>query len=146
MKKVFLSAALAVTTIASFAFATTKQVASTRARDSFAREFGGVSNVLWEEGKNSMQKASFIMDNQTVTAFFDDGGELIATTVSMSKEQLPVKVKLAIDKKLAGEAVVEIFSYEGDVESAYFIRTEKGKVYKTYNSGVLIDVTSQYNK
>jgi hypothetical protein len=148
MKKVFFVFALGAASLSLFAFSpATKKQGTYKARENFQLEFGSVPNVSWQEGKQSMQMANFTIDNQVVTVFFDKEGELVATTVSMTKSQLPLKLRAALDQQLADIAIDEIFSLESPQENCYYISADGGKkVYQGYANGQLREVSKLFRR
>lgn len=124
MKKLFITTLLAVSLAASaFAKDVTVNVAAER---NFKVEFKNAANVTWTATVD-YTKASFILNNEKMEAYYSPEGEMIATSKSIAVESLPVSAKRTIAKKLEGYTVREAISFEGSNESSYFISADNNK-------------------
>ena len=137
MKKLFITAAIA--TMFSFTALAddggkknkTEAGVSTTALTHFATDFYTVTDVTWSVTANC-QKATFLQDGVTTTAFYDLSGQFIGTTNKMEYATLTTDQKETVAKKYAGYDVVEVirFNYAGasaDVNPiVYFIDLKKG--------------------
>jgi hypothetical protein len=123
MKTILIAGAFALTTLSSFANKTSgKENVSVRVAIGFQNQFGNVDDVSWSPSVNSMFKATFMQDDQTVHAFFDQKGEYVASTIDVPKDQLPAKIKAAITKKIKDGVVTEALQLQGTDEIAYYIK------------------------
>lgn len=107
-------------------------------RQAFYAEFGKVKNVTWQKASNDMLRADFELDKEKVSAFFNEDGDHIATTVQKDIETLPAKLRRAIKDKFGAQEPKELFELISDEESAFFFSVEEGgktEVYKAYTSG-----------
>lgn len=136
MKKLFITAAIA--TMFSFtALAedggkknTSEAGISKTALTHFATDFYTVTDVTWSISANC-QKAIFLQDGITTTAFYDLSGQFIGTTNKVDYAIIPFDDKETIAKKYAGYEVAEVikFNYAGGDSSVntivYFIDLKK---------------------
>lgn len=134
MKRLFCMALAGVFALSAQAFTTGNHDAPYPVRQSFAREFGHVKTVNWAPVKDNLTKASFMLDDQEFTAFFDNAGDLVATTVSLQKHQLPIKLRLAIDAKFPGVSFLEMYYVEYFSETAYYFSLMENGQRKTYQA------------
>lgn len=134
MKRLFSVALAGVFAISAQAFNANNHVAPHSARQSFAREFGEVKEVNWAPVKDNLTKASFMLDDQEFTAFFDNVGDLVATSVTLQKHQLPFKLRLAIDAKFADAVLLELYYVEVANETAYYFSVVKDGQLNTYQA------------
>jgi len=107
---------------------------------SFQQQFGEVENVAWSSAADHMTRATFTSEGETVTAFFNNEGEFVATTVNRAIDELPLKLRNNIKGYAKDAQVVEIVELQGDTEQAYFVklRTDAGeKILKGYSNGYL---------
>ena len=136
MKKLFFTAVLA-TMIGFTALAadggkknTTEAGISKTALNHFATDFNTVTDVTWSLSANC-QKAVFLQDGVTTTAFYDLNGEFIGTTNKVDYAIIPFEDKETIAKKYAGYEVAEVirFKYAGSNAElnpiVYFIDLKK---------------------
>lgn len=122
MKKLFFAALMAVT-VASSAFAAGANKVNANAAYTFKSQFKGAANVSWTATDNFV-KASFTIDNQKMEAFYNQEGEMIATSKSIRLDELPVTAKRSFAKKFEGYTVKEAIQLEGADETAYYISAE----------------------
>lgn len=135
MKRLFCMALAGVFALSAQAFTTGKShLPPQQARYNFAREFGEIKDVQWGTIKEDVTKASFMLDDQEVTAFFDAAGDLLATSVSLQKNHLPVKLRLAIDAKFPGVSFLEMYYVEYFSETAYYFSLMENGQRKTYQA------------
>ena len=125
MKKLFISALLAITVAAS-SFAAGENTVNFAALKNFKAEFKKASDVQWTSGEN-YTKATFVLDNVRTEALYSAEGEFIGTNQAVTLEELPVSAKRAFAKKYDGYTVKEAIRFEGSQESAYYISAENEK-------------------
>ena len=141
MKKLFISALLAITVAAS-SFAAEGNNVSYTVRNNFSSQFKKASDVQWTSGEN-YTKATFILDNVRTEALYSAEGEFIGTNQAVTLEELPVSAKRAFAKKYDGYTVKEAIRFEGSQESAYYISAENEKgsvILKVEDSGYMSTV------
>ncbi len=83
MKKLFILALIAIATGTS-AFAGPASAATTH----FASTFSKAKNVSWNSN-GKFDKVTFELNNETVTAFYNEDGDLIGTSKKVSFDKLP---------------------------------------------------------
>ena len=141
MKKLFISALLAVT-VAVSSFAAEGNNVSYTVRNNFSSQFKKASDVQWTSGEN-YTKATFVLDNVRTEALYSAEGEFIGTNQAITLEELPVNAKRAFAKKYEGYTVKEAIRFEGSQESAYYISAENEKgsvILKVEDSGSISTV------
>lgn len=125
MKKLFISALLAVT-VAVSSFAAEGNNVSHTVQNAFSSQFKHASDVRWTAGE-TYTKATFILNNVSTEALYTVEGEFIGTNRAITLEELPVNAKRGFAKKYAGYTVKEAIRFEGTEEGAYFISAENEK-------------------
>lgn len=142
MKKFFLSMAMVTIVAASFASVTNKErTINYRAQQNLADKFGAVAEVEWTPTRHNGFRAKFTQDDEVISAFFDRDGGFIAATHDITFKELPGRVRVAIRKKFASEAVSNIFELTNDQETAYYFETlvnGKRQVWKSDYSGNIV--------
>lgn len=149
MKRLFSLAVAGAFALSAQAFTTGNHEAPYPVCQSFAREFGHVKTVNRAPVKDNLTKASFMLDDQEFTAFFDNAGDLVATTVSLQKHQLPIKLRLAIDAKLGSVLLSEMYYVEHSSETAYYfnaIKDGQTKTYQAFANGRMTEVQLGWKK
>ena len=144
MKKIFISALLAIT-VAVSSFAAGENIVNSAALKNFKAEFKKASDVQWSSGENYTM-ATFTLNNVRTQALYTPEGEFIGTNQAINLEELPVRAKREFAKKYDGYTVKEAIRFEGSQESAYFISAENEKgsvIMKVEDSGSISTVRKQ---
>ncbi|MES2374325.1 MAG: hypothetical protein V4557_17235 [Bacteroidota bacterium] len=84
MKKLFILAVIAIATGTS-AFA---NGSASKAIKHFATTFSAATNVSWNSN-GKFEKATFELNNETITAFYNEDGGLVGTSKKVSFDKLP---------------------------------------------------------
>jgi hypothetical protein len=84
MKKLFILALIAIATGTS-AFA---GVSASNATTHFATAFSEAKNVSWNSN-GKFDKVTFELNNETITAFYNEDGDLVGTSKKVSFDKLP---------------------------------------------------------
>ncbi|HMP92971.1 MAG TPA: hypothetical protein PKD90_08885 [Phnomibacter sp.] len=151
MKKWMLATTLALTTATLWAYTPENEKEKTKAKEKAVSatytatqnliiQFGEITNVTWSNAMSNMMRADFMIDNESISAFFDSNGEFVASTRSISRQQLPIKLRLKVDAKLTMANITHMFELSSPQEHAYYFEVEedgKKKVWKGYDYGVL---------
>jgi hypothetical protein len=124
MKKLFIAALFVVAAgTSAFAFDATK--VSYRVKNSFETLFNNAQNVEWATKENFI-KASFILDDQKVEAFFDNNGELIGESRKIEFKKLPANAVRKIKKDFASYTVTESIQFDQNGERSYYVSLSDG--------------------
>jgi hypothetical protein len=125
MKKLLISAVLTVL-IATSSFAADGKELNSKVVDNFFVEFKHAKNVTWKSTENFV-KASFILNDKSMAAFYDLDGNMIGTTSNIAIDDLPTNAKRAFAKKYGEYTVKEAIQFDGVEDTAYFISAESEK-------------------
>lgn len=126
MKALLLSGLLAVSTLAVSAKAPRKgQALNYRAHQNLQSLFGRVKDLTWSEARNNMIRADFTSGDESISTFFDENGEVIATTRTITRDQLPWKLRLDLDQRFADARIINMFELSNQSELAFYIELEK---------------------
>ena len=113
--------------VATSSFASDNENVSPRVKAAFENDFSKASKVKWEKS-DDFYFASFLLGGKRVDAAYDEEGRLVGTSRTISSEQIPLNVSLAIAEKYAGcqvgTSVLEL-SYEG--QTRYYVTVESDK-------------------
>ncbi|MFC0774473.1 hypothetical protein [Terrimonas alba] len=121
MKKIIIMLAV---TISSFtAFASDENVNST-VLSSFNKEFAGAKDVQWTTTSN-YYKASFVFNDQVVSAFYQLDGELIATSRNISSLELPINLQTSLKKNYNSYWISDLFEISNNEGTSYYITLDK---------------------
>lgn len=123
MKKMILTLAIAISSLASFAAGEETTVNAT-IQNAFNKEFAGATDVAWTMGKNSY-KASFVMNNQRLMAYYTTEGELMGITRNMSSLDLPLNLQAGLKKNYSSYWISDLFEVSNNDGSSYYITLEK---------------------
>lgn len=136
MKRLFVSALLALT-LGTSSFAAEGNEVNFTVLNSFQFQFKDASDVQWKSIKGCT-KATFVLNNEKMEAFYNREGEMIGTSKAISLDELPTNAKRSFAKKIEGYTVKEAIRFEGTEENAYFISAENGKdsvIFKVEDKG-----------
>jgi hypothetical protein len=120
MKKTILSIAI-VLALFSTAFANHPSTVTERARASFQKDFYQASEVNWTETNNYVL-ATFLLDKETLFAYYDFQGNLIGLVHHILTTSLPVNLRKDIKKHYADYWVSELFEVTREDGVYYYIQ------------------------
>lgn len=121
MKKIILTLAIAVSSIASFA--SEKNVTS-EVLSAFNKEFTQAKEVEWTKGNNYF-KATFILNDKHIAAFYNNEGELMGLTRNISSLDLPINLQTNLKKNYDGYWITDLFEVSNNEGTNYYIRLQK---------------------
>ncbi|NML19772.1 hypothetical protein HHL16_02755 [Pseudoflavitalea sp. G-6-1-2] len=119
MKKAVLMGVFALL-IGFSSFARTGEEVSEQVLQSFNREFAGAQDVNWEISK-TMQKATFKLNGQTMFAYYEERGELLALTRNITSSQLPITLLSNLKKSYSEFWITDLFEISSEGNTQYFI-------------------------
>lgn len=124
MKKIILIASFALLFITGSAFANpVKKEVPTNVQESFTRHFAQASAISWEE-TTAWYKASFQMNGQYLTAYFNPNGRPIAVSRNLTTHQLPLNLQGHLQDYMRQYWVSDLFELVTGPESQYYITLE----------------------
>ncbi len=124
MKKLFI-AALIVVAAGTSAFALDGKKVDNRVKNNFDVQFAGAENVSWTAKENYF-KASFILEDENIEAFFAKDGELIGTSHHVELKKLPFIAVKKIKKEYASYKVTDSIEFEQDGNTNFYVSLEDG--------------------
>src|SRR3954464_970465 len=95
MKRFFLTLAIALITLSSFATNNNDIKVAPAALKAFQTNFKSATEVYWSVSDN-VYKASFSLNGQQASAYYDATGSLIALTRNISSTQLPITLQASL--------------------------------------------------
>jgi hypothetical protein len=134
MKKIILTIAIAVSSFIAFANETT---VSTAALNTFNNDFATAKEVTWKS-VNGFYKASFIYNEQHLTAFYSVEGSLLGLARNISSLDLPMNLQTSLKKEYGGRWISELFELSNEDGTSYYITLEQADskvVLKSENGG-----------
>ncbi|MDB5154383.1 MAG: hypothetical protein JWR54_3134 [Mucilaginibacter sp.] len=147
MKKLFITAAIATMfSVTAFADGTKKNNSAVSVSytvlNQFSADFADAKNVVWTVNKN-FQKADFVSEGVTMTAFYNLQGEFVALTTNTDVKAIPAKTKQEIDEKYKGYGINQVIVIQNNTElnpdadeTAYFVDL------KSDTKEILVKITS----
>jgi hypothetical protein len=123
MKKMILS--LATVLMMGFgAFATGNDgTVSQQTRDAFKKDFSTASNISWEQKYNFI-KATFSLNGQILTAYYNTDGDLKAVVRNILSDQLPLSLLADLRKEYADYWITDLFEISADGQTTYYATVE----------------------
>lgn len=134
MKKFFIAVALLASL---FTQANDSKPISKTIRESFNTDFKGNQEARWAYLPEwEVFQVNFQVNEGTLTAYYDDGGQLLATVRNIEKDMLPLTVNLQLNKKYSAMRMVHAAEWTIDGEICYFLTMtgDKGAMILEANS------------
>lgn len=122
MKKLVLLIAIVFATQLSFA---TDATTPSSAGSSFDRDFQKATNVQWQYTE-AYSMASFVLDNQLMSAYYTPDGELMAVTRNIVCDQLPLKLLMELKQNYSAYWISNLFEVVNESSDEYYITLENG--------------------
>jgi len=124
-KKAAVTMALLLTISASFAFSGTNGLNDINSviRTSFKKDFRN-AQLMSTESHKAFTKLTFKMEGLIMSAFYTEGGELLAVTRNVLSTQLPVNLLMSLKSDYNSYWITELFEFTGDNDNCYYISLE----------------------
>jgi CRISPR/Cas system-associated exonuclease Cas4 (RecB family) len=131
MKKMILTLAIAVSSLASFAgssFGMSKafkgeENVNKQVLNAFKTEFNTVKDVEWTAGTD-FYKASFVYNEKHVFAYYNIDGDLLGLTRYISSVDLPLNLQIGLKKNGKGYWISDLFEVAKNEVTSYYITLE----------------------
>lgn len=121
MKKIIMTLAIAISSIAAFA---NDDNVSKDVLNSFNKEFNGAKEVKWTIGAG-FYRVAFVYNEQYISAFYNGSGELIAMTRNISSLNLPLQLQTKLRSDYAEYWISDLFEVSNTEGTHYYITIEK---------------------
>ena len=120
MKKMFVTIAIAISTLSAFAGDVN---VNQKVLDAFKTEFATAKEVEWSVGSN-YYKATFVYNVKYVFAYYNEIGDLLAITRYLSPVDLPLALQSNLKKNYEGYWVSDLFEAAKNDATNYYITLE----------------------
>jgi hypothetical protein len=134
MKRLFVTLTLALGLISLSSFASDDYKVSDAAVKSFNSSFKTASEVSWTV-TGDIYKASFLLNGQYVSAYFNAEGQMKALTRNISSTQLPLSLQASLKKSYDCYWITDLFEVANEEGTTYYITLEDGDTKITMKSG-----------
>jgi hypothetical protein len=122
MKRLLVTLTIALSFISLSSFANEREV-SRKAIESFNSSFKTATEVSWTTN-DQYYKASFILNGQYVSAFYDVDGTLMALTRNISSLQLPIALQAELKKNYDNYWISDVFELANEEGTSYYVTVE----------------------
>lgn len=120
MKKMILTLAIAISSLAAFA---AEENVSKKVLDAFKTEFKTVKDVEWTAGSD-YYKASFTYNEKHVFAYYNMDGDLLGLTRYISPVDLPLNLQISLKNKSNDYWISDLFEVAKNGTTSYYITLE----------------------
>ena len=120
MKKLITAVVLSTVLLVNAAFANKTESGNYKVENAFKQEFSQATEVSWEKGDN-FYRAGFKMNNEVMTAYFTNDGELMGVVHNMLSTQLPLNLQSSLKKEYDGYWITELFEFAKPDSNGYFV-------------------------
>ncbi|MBI5858945.1 MAG: hypothetical protein HZB42_15035 [Sphingobacteriales bacterium] len=121
MKKMMLTLAIAISSLASFAAGEDK--VNQKVLDAFKNEFAVAKNVEWVAGSN-YYRAAFVYNDKHVFAYYSTEGDLLGLTRYISVSDLPMNLQISLKKDAGSYWISDLFEVAKNESTTYYITLE----------------------
>jgi hypothetical protein len=128
MKKIIISALMLVT-ITGTAFSRNHDGISNQVLTAFNKSFNNAKEVKWEAEKDFV-KVSFVIDGQSMFAYYTSNGEQMAITRNIPSTQLPLSLGTALKERFKDSWLTSLFEVSNEGATTYYA-TILGATYST---------------
>jgi hypothetical protein len=138
MKKYFVTLAVTVSVCTQVALANNLDPLPVAAKNdkvnsrilcSFEKNFAGATYIQWEKLKGkALTQAVFHYNKERYIAFFDNDGKLVATGRFISINQVPLLVKLTVDRNYAAYNLVQVVELTQNDETSYIVTFDNDRI------------------
>jgi hypothetical protein len=122
MKRLLVTLTIALSLISLSSFADGEEV-SPAALASFNSSFKNATEVNWSVNENYF-KASFSLNGQFVSAYYDGQGKMIALTRNISSLQLPIALQADLKKDYDAYWISDLTEMATEEGTSYYITLE----------------------
>ncbi len=133
MKKVIVGLVLGAVLLVNSAFANSNENINERVKAAFKQEFVQAKEVSWQKTDN-FYKAEFSMNDDILTAYFSEEGELMGVIRNLSSNELPIKLQTSLKKEYGGYWITDLFEFARKDANGYFITIENSDQVLTLQS------------
>ena len=127
MKRIFLSLSFLLTVAVTTTLA---NPVSEKVLQSFKKEFAGAQAVQWND-LGEYFKASFVLGERRVEAYFNTDGELQGCVRNLFYNQLPLAVMTSVDKRFAEADILDVNEITNSSGTSYQVTLEfRNKKYR----------------
>ena len=134
-------------TVSAF-FATTTNatdIVSPKVLKSFETTFGTATETVWTVTEN-YYKVEFLLNGQTLNAFYNEEGKLIGVSRNISSLQLPIILQTELKKEFPKYWITELFEMSTDNGVEYYITIEDANTKTVLKSSVAAASWMLYKK
>ena len=125
MKKLFIIAAVLIAAgFSSVSANTLEPEVGKNVRVAFNKQFPDAAHVSWKEGAQ-FYTATFSLNEQGFSAYFDRDGRFLGTTRNILFSQLPIPVMKAVTDRYDLAQVSGLFEFNNGESSEYFMHVAK---------------------
>ena len=123
MKKIILSTAFFLLLGLTALFANDKNPVSPEIRSSFKKDFSSANHISWHKQKE-YEVASFVLNGETMNAYYNEKAEMIVVVHNMLSDHLPIYLMSSLKNNFADFWITELFETAAPGESNYHIKLE----------------------
>jgi hypothetical protein len=121
MKQMIMTLVLAVSSIVAFAG---DEIVSKNVLNSFNKKFSTAQEVKWSVATD-YYKASFMLNDQFISAYYSNDGELMCLARNISLINLPMKLQDKVRSEYCDYWVTDLFEMSDSNGTHYYITVEK---------------------
>jgi len=126
--------------VSASSFAPNEEIVSAKIKSAFEKTFTSASEVKWNKS-DGFYFANFKINQQVLTAAFNDEGELVGASRNISLSQLPMNVSLALQNHYADYTIASVTEMTTEGQTNYYIAAENSKRIVTIKADAFGDLS-----
>src|SRR5687768_8354672 len=112
--------------VSASSFAPNEEIVSAKIKSAFEKTFTSASDVKWNKS-DGFYFANFKINQQFLTAAFNDEGELVGASRNIPLSQLPLNISLALQNDYADYTIASVTEMTTEGQTNYYIAAENSK-------------------
>jgi hypothetical protein len=93
---------------------------------SFEKSFGSAENIRWSQVED-LFKVQFSLEGQSLSVWYNEDGEQVAISRTISVDQLPIALKLSLQKNFSSYNITDLFEVDNNEGNNYYVIADNTK-------------------
>ena len=126
--------------VSASSFAPNEEIVSAKIKTAFEKTFTTASEVKWNKS-DGFYFANFKINQQVLTAAFNEEGELVGASRNIALSQLPLNISLALQNNYADYTIAHVTEMTTEGQTNYYIAAENSKRIVTIKADAFGDLS-----
>ena len=126
--------------VSASSFAPNEEIVSAKIKSAFEKTFTSASDVKWNKS-DGFYFANFKINQQVLSAAFDEEGEFLGASRNITLSQLPLSISLALQNDYADYTIGSVTEMTTERQTNYYITAENSKRIVTIKADAFGDLS-----